>query len=141
MEISIVSLWKGGKGCTAHDVVIHPEMLRRIQDSQVLMGFFLTVTLEGIEYKYSISLDRSKNFTSVKLIRIIFFFFYHKINEWIDWVMLKNRKNVGMLQEQHLRTKSRPVEDLGEDAVPGIKKMVSEVSRDEEPKMKESIKK
>lgn len=55
--------------------------------------------------------------------------------------MLKNRKNVGMLQEQHLRTKSRPVEDLGEDAVPGIKKMVSEVSRDEEPKMKESIKK
>ncbi|CAD5125691.1 DgyrCDS13898 [Dimorphilus gyrociliatus] len=107
---------KSGKGCTAYDVVIHPDMITRIQKSQMLMVFFLTVTLEGIEYKYSTTLDK-------------------------NWVMLKNRKSVGTLQEQHLRTKSRPVEDIGDDAVPGISRMVSEISKDSETPMRESVKK
>ena len=50
-----------GHGCTAYDVVINPELYTRALNSQIMMGFFLTVVIEGLEYKYSISLDRSKN--------------------------------------------------------------------------------
>jgi len=51
----------GGKGCTAYDVVINPTFFESINSRELLMGFFLTVVLEGLEAKYSLSLDRRKN--------------------------------------------------------------------------------
>jgi len=51
----------GGKGCTAYDVVINPTFFQSINSREILMGFFLTVVLEGLEAKYNISLDRRKN--------------------------------------------------------------------------------
>ncbi|XP_048765191.1 PIH1 domain-containing protein 1-like [Ostrea edulis] len=75
---------KSGQGCTAYDVVIHPGFYEKMKDSEVFRAFFLSVTLEGLEEKYSIALSR-------------------------DWVILKNRKCIGRLQEQNVRTQSKPV--------------------------------
>ena len=51
----------GGKGCTAYDVVINPTFFESISSRELLMGFFLTVVLEGLEAKYNVTLDRRKN--------------------------------------------------------------------------------
>ncbi|KAL5009731.1 hypothetical protein ScPMuIL_012036 [Solemya velum] len=75
---------KSGQGCTAFDVVIHPSFYDKMQKSQVFKSFFLTVTAEGIESKNDQLLSR-------------------------DWNVLKNRKFVGTLQEQYIRTKSKPL--------------------------------
>lgn len=75
---------KSGHGCTAYDVVIHPDFFEKMKDSDVFRTFFMSVTLEGLEEKYSITLSR-------------------------DLVVLKNRKSVGRLQEQNVRTQSKPV--------------------------------
>jgi hypothetical protein len=74
---------KGGKGCTAYDVVINPGFYDSVNCREILMGFFLTVVLEGLEAKYNLSLDR-------------------------QWVILKNRKFVGSLSEQNIRAQSKP---------------------------------
>jgi len=42
-------------------VVINPNFFESINIRELLMGFFLTVVLEGLEAKYSITLDRRKN--------------------------------------------------------------------------------
>ncbi|XP_062566977.1 PIH1 domain-containing protein 1-like [Saccostrea cucullata] len=75
---------KSGQGCIAYDVVIHPGFMEKMKDSEIFKTFFLSVTLEGLEEKYSVALSR-------------------------DWVILKNRKSVGRLQEQNVRTQSKPV--------------------------------
>ncbi|XP_022291151.2 PIH1 domain-containing protein 1-like [Crassostrea virginica] len=75
---------KSGQGCTAYDVVIHPAFFEKMKDNEVFRAFFLSVTLEGLEDKYSLTLSR-------------------------EWVILKNRKSVGRLQEQNVRTQSKPV--------------------------------
>lgn len=51
----------GGGGCTAYDVVVNKNFYQRIKKQDALMGFFLTVVLEGLESKYDISLDRSES--------------------------------------------------------------------------------
>ena len=48
----------GGQGCTAYDIIVHPDFLEEIKGRQILMGFFITIILEGIESKYDLELDR-----------------------------------------------------------------------------------
>ena len=54
------SFISAGKGATVYDVIINPEFFARLHKSQLLMSFFLTVVLNGISYKYDVTLDRSK---------------------------------------------------------------------------------
>ena len=51
-------IFTGGKGCTVYDVVINQTFFERTQRSQVMLGFFLSVVLEGLEQKYDTTLDR-----------------------------------------------------------------------------------
>ena len=48
----------GGQGCTAYEVVINTEFFAKLSSREVLLGFFLTVVLEGFENKYNITLNR-----------------------------------------------------------------------------------
>ncbi|XP_005094795.1 PIH1 domain-containing protein 1 [Aplysia californica] len=110
---------KSGGGCTAYDVIVHPKFMKKIEKSELFKTFFLTIMCEGIEGKYDIQLKR-------------------------DWVFLKNRRSVGTLLEQHIRTKSKPVimEMSGEegDQLPEIqpekRNLVEELHHHEETLMK-----
>ncbi|KAK7107474.1 PIH1 domain-containing protein 1-like [Littorina saxatilis] len=75
---------KSGGGCTAYDVIVHTDFIRKLQTSELFQTFFLTIVCEGIEEKFTTELKR-------------------------DWVILKNRRNIGKLQEQTVRTKSKPL--------------------------------
>ncbi|CAL1544707.1 unnamed protein product [Lymnaea stagnalis] len=75
---------KSGSGCTVYDVVIHPNFLKKIEKSELFKTFFLTIMCEGVESKYDILLKR-------------------------DWIFLKNRKSIGKLIEQTIRTKPTPL--------------------------------
>ncbi|ELT88041.1 hypothetical protein CAPTEDRAFT_225542, partial [Capitella teleta] len=98
-----------GKGCTAYDVVINPEFFSRMQNRQLLQGFFLTVVLEGLEYKYEMELSR-------------------------EWKMLKNRRFVGTLPEQNVRTQSKPwIMDMSGEDSESKKSLISEMSPQKEP--------
>ncbi len=55
-----VLLSPAGQGCTAYDIVVSPMFFQRVEASEVLMGFFLTLVLEGIEDKYGLTLDRGE---------------------------------------------------------------------------------
>lgn len=59
----ICSLITGGQGCTAYDVVIHPSFFEKMKDSEVFRTFFMSVTMEGLEEKYSITLSRGQSCT------------------------------------------------------------------------------
>ena len=53
-----------------------------------MLGFFITICIEGLEAKYNITLDR-------------------------NWKILKNKKFLGSLPEQNIRTQSKPlIQDL-----------------------------
>ncbi|XP_029914946.1 PIH1 domain-containing protein 1 [Myripristis murdjan] len=72
------------QGCTAYDVVINQEFFNKCQKDPLFQQFLILVSLEGLENKYSLELSR-------------------------DWKVLKNRKFFGSLNEQNIRTRSRPV--------------------------------
>ncbi|XP_062295406.1 PIH1 domain-containing protein 1 [Scomber scombrus] len=72
------------KGCTAYDVVINQEFFQMCQKDPLFQQFVILVSLEGLEHKYNLALSR-------------------------DWKVLKNRKFLGSVSEQNIRTKSRPV--------------------------------
>jgi len=74
---------KSGKGCTVYDIVISQGFMKKIKEKEIFMSFFMTVALEGIEDKYKISLSR-------------------------DCKMLKNKKFMGALPEQNVRTSKKP---------------------------------
>lgn len=57
----ICSVITGGHGCTAYDVVIHPDFFEKMKDSDVFRTFFMSVTMEGLEEKYSITLSRGES--------------------------------------------------------------------------------
>jgi hypothetical protein len=91
-----------GKPCKAYDIVINSEFFETILQRDVMRGFLLTVTMEGLEAKYSLTLDR-------------------------NWSVLKNRKFLGSLPEQNIRTVSKPwimemnddyTQSSGDSAVP-----------------------
>lgn len=72
------------QGCTAYDVVINQEFFQKCQKDPLFQQFVILVSLEGLENKYNLELSR-------------------------DWKVLKNRKFLGCVSEQNIRTKSRPV--------------------------------
>lgn len=72
------------QGCTAYDVVINQEFFQTCQKDPLFQQFVILVSVEGLENKYSLELSR-------------------------DWKVLKNRKFIGSICEQSIRTKSRPV--------------------------------
>ncbi|XP_072348394.1 PIH1 domain-containing protein 1-like [Scyliorhinus torazame] len=71
-------------GCTAYDIVINSKFYNKIQNNKLFMEFFVTIGFEGLENKYNLELSR-------------------------EWRMLKNRKFLGSITEQNIRTKSKPV--------------------------------
>jgi len=82
-----------GAACTAYDIVINSEFFETILNRDVMRGFLLTVTMEGLEAKYNISLDR-------------------------NWSVLKNRKFLGSLPEQNVRTVSKPwIMEMNDDYI------------------------
>lgn len=110
---------KSGSGCTAYDVVVNPKFMDKMKRSELFKTFFLTIMCEGIESKYEILLKR-------------------------DWVVLKNRKCVGKMMEQHIRTKSKPLimdmdnglpEQLPTEQ-PEKRNLIEEVQQHEEDLMK-----
>lgn len=74
---------KSSKGCTVYDVVVSPQFMEKMKTSELFKTFFLTVMMEGLEQKFDTELSR-------------------------EWVILKNRKFVGTLQAQNVRTQSKP---------------------------------
>ncbi|XP_033933140.1 PIH1 domain-containing protein 1, partial [Pseudochaenichthys georgianus] len=72
------------QACTAYDVVINQEFFQKCQTDPLFQQFVILVSLEGLENKYNLELSR-------------------------DWKVLKNRKFLGSLVDQNIRTKSRPV--------------------------------
>uniref|UniRef100_A0A0B6Z4J5 PIH1 domain-containing protein 1 n=1 Tax=Arion vulgaris TaxID=1028688 RepID=A0A0B6Z4J5_9EUPU len=104
---------KTGGGCTAYDVIVHSKVLKKVETSQLFKTFFLTVMCEGIESKYDILIKR-------------------------DWIFLKNRKFVGKLADQQVRTKTMPLimdmDNVGEqlpEEQPEKRNLITEVQQHE----------
>lgn len=72
------------QGCTVYDVVINDEFFQKCQKDTLFQQFLIAVSLEGLENKYSLELSR-------------------------DIKILKNRKFMGSIAEQNIRTKSKPI--------------------------------
>ncbi|CAG5121803.1 unnamed protein product, partial [Candidula unifasciata] len=115
-----VELDKTGGGCTAYDVIVHSNFLKKMDKSQLFKTFFLTIMCEGIEEKYNILLKR-------------------------DWIFLKNRKFVGKLAEQNVRTKSKPLimdmDSVGDqlpEEQPEKRNLITEVQEHEEMLIKKA---
>ncbi|XP_062874750.1 PIH1 domain-containing protein 1 [Trichomycterus rosablanca] len=70
--------------CIVYDVVINAEFFQRCQKDTLFQQFMIAVSLEGLENKYSLELSR-------------------------DIKILKNRKFMGSVTEQNIRTKNKPV--------------------------------
>ncbi|XP_008328944.1 PIH1 domain-containing protein 1 isoform X2 [Cynoglossus semilaevis] len=70
--------------CSAYDVVINQEFFQSCQNDPLFQQFVILVSFEGLENKYNLELSR-------------------------DWKVLKNRKFLGSISEQNIRTKSKPV--------------------------------
>eukprot|EP00794_Sanderia_malayensis_P018064 gene18064-19873_t len=73
-----------GQDCCTYDIVIHPAFYKKIEKSEFFKEFFLTLIIEGLESKHSVELN-------------------------VNYKVLKNRKAMGTLQMQNVRTKSTPV--------------------------------
>ncbi|KAA0188306.1 hypothetical protein FBUS_09477 [Fasciolopsis buskii] len=83
IRIFHVQFLSAGKGCTAYDVIINPTFLKKVQTSELFEAFLMTVLFEGLEQKYDVDLER-------------------------NWIVLKNKKSMGLLREQYVRSSSRP---------------------------------
>ncbi|KAG9333300.1 hypothetical protein JZ751_012887 [Albula glossodonta] len=71
------------QGCIAYDVVINNEFFQKCQKDPLFLQFVIAVSFEGLENKYTLELSR-------------------------EWKVLKNRKFLGSISEQNIRTKSKP---------------------------------
>ncbi|XP_078286940.1 PIH1 domain-containing protein 1 isoform X3 [Rhinoraja longicauda] len=95
-----------GNGCTAYDIVINPTFYNKIRNNKLFMEFFMTIGFEGLDNKYNLEMSR-------------------------EWRMLKNRKFLGSMAEQNIRTKSKPIiQELKSSTTStgsGTKPLVSEV--------------
>ncbi|XP_055009037.1 PIH1 domain-containing protein 1 isoform X2 [Boleophthalmus pectinirostris] len=72
------------QGCTAYDVVINQDFFQTCRKDPLFQQFIILVSVEGLENKYNLELSR-------------------------EWKVLKNRKFLGSIGEQSIRTKTRPV--------------------------------
>ncbi|XP_042863540.1 PIH1 domain-containing protein 1-like [Penaeus japonicus] len=79
---------KSGESCMACDVVISPKFFTKMTDNPLFHNFFMIATMEGIEEKYSMDLDKN------------------------GWTVLKNKKYYGTLPEQTVRTSVPLVQEL-----------------------------
>lgn len=100
---------KSGNGCIVYDIVVSPKFLEKMKTSEMFKAFFLSVSMEGIEDKFKTTIDRK-------------------------WIILKNRKSIGTLQEHNVRKQSRPVimdmDDYGgSPGVGGSKPLIQEVEK------------
>ncbi|XP_066483412.1 PIH1 domain-containing protein 1 [Tiliqua scincoides] len=75
---------KSGLGCTAYDVTINTSFFNKMENNHFLKEFFITVALEGLSEKYKMDINNS------------------------EFRILKNRKFMGCISEQTIRTKSKP---------------------------------
>ncbi|XP_077171931.1 PIH1 domain-containing protein 1 isoform X2 [Paroedura picta] len=75
---------KSGHGCTAYDVTISTDFFTKMESNPFLREFFITIVLEGLSDKYKMAISHA------------------------EWRVLKNRKFMGSISEQTIRTKSRP---------------------------------
>ena len=73
-----------GNSCVAFDVVISPKFVTIAQSRQLMLQLLVAAALEGIEAKYDLSLAR-------------------------DWTLLKNKKVMGSIQSQCIRTAEQPL--------------------------------
>lgn len=48
-----------GSQCTCYDICINPSFYDKILQKPTFMGFLMSIVIEGLEEKYSVSLDRS----------------------------------------------------------------------------------
>ncbi|XP_065647211.1 PIH1 domain-containing protein 1 isoform X2 [Hydra vulgaris] len=102
---------KSDKDVNAYDIVIHPEFFEKCKKIQFFKEFFIMLVFEGIENKFNISLSR-------------------------EYRILKNRKAVGSLRMQNVRSKATPVimdmdssmYELEKEAIAQQKFSISEVS-------------
>jgi len=81
---------KAGESCDAYDVVISPEFFKKMNDSPLFHNFFMVATMEGIEQKYSLELDKN------------------------GWNVLKNKKYHGTMPTTAIRTTVPLVQELSD---------------------------
>ncbi|XP_069974342.1 PIH1 domain-containing protein 1 isoform X1 [Penaeus vannamei] len=79
---------KSGEVCLAYDVVISPAFFTKMTDNPLFHNFFMIATMEGIEEKYTMTLDKN------------------------GWTVLKNKKYHGTVPEQTVRTSVPLVQEL-----------------------------
>ncbi|XP_064359667.1 PIH1 domain-containing protein 1 isoform X2 [Dromaius novaehollandiae] len=75
---------RSGQGCTAYDVVVNSSLLRTLQADPLYLEFFLTVVMEGLAEKYGVAVNHP------------------------GWRVLQNRKFLGSVSAQNIRTRPRP---------------------------------
>ncbi|NXD31533.1 PIHD1 protein, partial [Spelaeornis formosus] len=73
----------GGRGCTAYDVVVNSGFFRTLQADPLYLEFFLTVAMEGLSDKYGVELELT------------------------GWRVLRNRKFLGSISAQNIRSRPR----------------------------------
>ncbi|XP_068606079.1 PIH1 domain-containing protein 1 [Brachionichthys hirsutus] len=84
------------EGCTAYDVVINLEFFQKCQKNTLFQQFVILVSFEGLESKYNLDLSR-------------------------DWKILKNRKFLGSVSEQNIRTKRPIIQETQPRCVPSVR--------------------
>ncbi|KAG7167511.1 PIH1 domain-containing protein 1-like [Homarus americanus] len=79
---------KSGESCVAYDVIISPQFFLKMTDNPLFHNFFMIATLEGLEEKYSLKVDKN------------------------GWIVMKNKKYHGSIPEQTVRTNIPLVQEL-----------------------------
>ncbi|XP_067408350.1 PIH1 domain-containing protein 1 isoform X1 [Emydura macquarii macquarii] len=87
-----------GNGCTAYDVVINASFFSKLEADPFFKEFFITVALEGLADKYKMEINHPGTAQPRA-----------GLAGGCEWRILKNRKFMGSISEQTIRTKSRPV--------------------------------
>jgi len=101
---------KEGIEVDVYDIVIHPDFLKKCEKISFFKEFFVMLVFDGLEDKYSLELNRE-----------------HRI--------LKNRKSIGTLAMQNVRSKSKPViMEMNPSMVQMEKEFLEEEKRNEEKK-------
>ncbi|XP_065513713.1 PIH1 domain-containing protein 1 [Caloenas nicobarica] len=96
---------RSGQGCTAYDVVVNSGFFRTLQADPLYREFFLTVAMEGLAEKYGLELELT------------------------GWRVLRNRRFLGSISAQNIRTRPRPhIQELESPPAPAQYVVVAEPS-------------